>query len=115
MKGVSVLISQPDCVYASILQRAFGKPSAPLHTLQFGTIEGAKKAVAAGLGVSVLPHIAVKDLVATGELKVLPWQPSDPMFMYAMWYPEQCDEELLPPWLDVLKQVAAGWDSGLPS
>ena len=38
-----------------------------------------------GLGVSVLPRIAVQDLLTAGIITTLPWQPQRPLSIYAVW------------------------------
>jgi DNA-binding transcriptional LysR family regulator len=87
-----VLITHPGCVWTKMYESAFGpladRPTAPL---QFGTVEGVKRGVAAGLGVSLLPRIAVQDLVDTGELAILPWRPPESVATYAVWAEAQTD------------------------
>lgn len=77
------LIAQPDCLYARILAAETGISADA--ALQFGTLEGVKKAVAAGLGVALLPRVVVADLLAAGEAAVLPWRASAPARLYAAW------------------------------
>lgn len=83
LAGCRFVIAQPDCLYARILAAEIG--GAAEAALQFGTVEGVKKAVAAGLGVALLPRIAVADLVAAGEAVVLPWRAAAPTRLYAVW------------------------------
>ncbi len=81
--GGRFLIAQPECLYARILAAEIGPPAA--NALQFGTLEGVKKAVAAGLGVALLPRVVVTDLVAGGEAAILPWRAASPARLYAAW------------------------------
>ena len=41
--------------------------------MEFGSLEAIKQCVKNGLGVSLLPQIAVKNEIERGELVVLPW------------------------------------------
>jgi DNA-binding transcriptional LysR family regulator len=77
------LIAQPDCLYARILANEIGASTDT--ALQFGTLEGVKKALAAGLGVALLPKVAVTDLVHAGEAEILPWRATNPARLYAAW------------------------------
>lgn len=45
----------------------------PARTLEIGSTEAIKQVVAAGLGLAVVSAAAVKDQVALGKLKVIPW------------------------------------------
>jgi DNA-binding transcriptional LysR family regulator len=77
------LISQPDCAYARLLAAEIGEPHQP--PLQFGTLEGVKKAVAGGFGVGLLPTLMVADLVGDGVVAALPWRPRTAPRLYAAW------------------------------
>jgi LysR family transcriptional regulator, transcriptional activator of the cysJI operon len=44
---------------------------APEHTIEFGSNEGIARAVAAGLGVAMLPACVVRELVRMGEVRAL--------------------------------------------
>ncbi|QUQ65158.1 LysR family transcriptional regulator [Kutzneria sp. CA-103260] len=83
LAGCRFLIAQPDCLYARILAAEIGAPAD--SALQLGTLEGVKKAVAAGLGVALLPRVVVADLVADGEAAILPWRAANPARLYAAW------------------------------
>lgn len=83
LAGCRFLIAQPDCLYARILAAEIGAPADA--ALQFGTLEGVKKAVTAGLGVALLPRVVVTDLVAGGEAAILPWRAASPARLYAAW------------------------------
>lgn len=83
LAGCRFLVSQPDCPYARILAAELGVPAEA--ALQFGTLEGVKKAVAAGLGVALLPRVVVADMIADGEAATLPWRATVPARLYAVW------------------------------
>lgn len=105
LDDTSVLIAQPGCVYAAMLrQDDSGIAANAAQTLQFGTIEAVKKAVAAGLGVSALPRIAVTDLIAKHEVVALPWHPPTTPSTYLAWGEFQAEQELVQSLLSVLKQ-----------
>lgn len=45
----------------------------PRRTIELGSNEGIARAVAAGLGIAMLPARVVRELAGMGELKPLPW------------------------------------------
>lgn len=63
---------EPGTGTGRLLSAALGPGSPPLRVArQMGSTEGVKRAVAAGLGVSVVPACAVRDEVAAGSLRAL--------------------------------------------
>ncbi|WP_240136165.1 LysR family transcriptional regulator [Streptomyces sp. MUM 178J] len=87
LRTTPVLAPETGCSYRALLEAelagATGTSAVPL--LEFGTIESIKRGVAAGLGVGVLPEIAVADAVAAGTLAVLGWQPPFEVYTQIAW------------------------------
>lgn len=80
------IVTGPDCVYAQLYDAELGQQGVrAAGKLEFGTIEAVKRAVAAGLGASLMPRVAVGDLVAAGELAILPWHNTISLRTYAAW------------------------------
>ncbi len=73
--------------------------------LEFGTVEAVKRAVANGYGVSVLPQVAVRDLVATGELAELSWRPENSVDTYALWPRARDDLTILRAFISLTERV----------
>jgi DNA-binding transcriptional LysR family regulator len=106
LRDARILTSHRDCVYASLLP-ADSDGLAPPEQLELGTIEGVKKAIAAGLGVAVLPRAAVADLIDSGAVTALPWQPAVPVTTYAVWHDGRCEPPLLEAFLATLDRVVS--------
>jgi DNA-binding transcriptional LysR family regulator len=104
------LIVQPDCVYDAVLHAALdvGGPRA-LDPLQLGTIEAVKIAARSGLGIALLPRIALTDALADAELVELAWCPPVPVHSYLMWDAEQTDPRMLAALEVVLDAVCPRW------
>lgn len=67
-----VLVTEPGCVYREISESEF-LPNLPgAEPMQAGSLEGVKSAVIAGLGIGLLPKVAVRPLLSKGQLAVLP-------------------------------------------
>ncbi|MGW5419826.1 LysR family transcriptional regulator [Streptomyces sp. NPDC003943] len=75
--AVPLLVPEAGDCYRELLEAELaGAAAGPGPALlEFGTVESVKRGVAAGLGVSVLPEVAVADAVAAGALVVLDWRP----------------------------------------
>lgn len=53
--------------------------------MEFGTIEATKRGVAGGLGVALLPRMAVREELASGTLLALPWEPPFQLYTQVAW------------------------------
>jgi DNA-binding transcriptional LysR family regulator len=112
---VRSIVTGPHCVYARFFDTELGSHDVPPPTrLEFGTVEAVKRAVASGLGVSLLPRIAVSDALAAGELAVLPWSPATPLHTYAVWLESQNDSEIVQAFVSLVARVIAETAPGTP-
>lgn len=70
----TLLFSKVDCSYRRIFEAVLAQEQVgSLRQLEFWSVETLKRAVMAGVGITVLPEIAVADEVARKQLVVLPW------------------------------------------
>ena len=108
LRDERTLIVQPTCVYDTALQTSLaGERTAP--PLQFGTIEAVKIAARSGLGVALLPHVAVADLLRTGELVALRWASEVTVGSYVLWGEERDDSRLQSALESALDHVSGEW------
>ena len=83
LQGESVLLTELGCSYRNLFEHALIAAGVhPGETLEFESVEAIKQCVMAGLGIAVLPELAIRREVAQGRLKVLPWQEA-PMVVQA--------------------------------
>ena len=86
LMGAPMLGGEPGTGTGRLLQSYFGKGAAPKVTMQLGSTEAVKQAVAAGLGISLVLASAVRRETATGELCAIPFADSGPAKdLYAIW------------------------------
>ncbi|MBU8897173.1 LysR family transcriptional regulator [Corallococcus sp. M34] len=66
--------TEQGCAYRDLFERAWteveGKPAV---VAEMGSVTAVARCVASGMGLAVLPHVAVSDEVSRGELVPLPW------------------------------------------
>ncbi|MEU6817085.1 LysR family transcriptional regulator [Streptomyces sp. NPDC046860] len=79
LRDVPILAPESGRGYRRLLEGELGARPAPV--LESGTVESTKRWAAAGLGVGLLPHMAVADDIAAGVLVPLDWRP--PSAVYA--------------------------------
>lgn len=74
LQGEPVLLTEATCSYRQMfeqaLQRADVRPSAEL---EFNSVEAIKQCIIAGMGIAILPEVAVAREVAAGEMAALNW------------------------------------------
>ncbi|MEW5627831.1 MULTISPECIES: LysR family transcriptional regulator [Streptomyces] len=92
LAGGGLIGTEPGCAYRDLFEAelagaaAGGPGSAPgPDFLEFGTIEASKRAVASGLGIALLPRIAVQEELASGALVALDWEAPFTLFTQLAW------------------------------
>ncbi|MFE2432257.1 LysR family transcriptional regulator [Streptomyces sp. NPDC059373] len=84
LRGVPVLMPQAGCGYRELFERALSDDGRP-QLLEFGTIESIKWGVAGGLGVSLLPSVAVAGELASRALAAVAWKPPFTVYNQLVW------------------------------
>ncbi|MFF0446480.1 LysR family transcriptional regulator [Streptomyces sp. NPDC004609] len=86
LSGVQLVGTEPGCPYRDLFERELLEVTgAPPPFTEFGTLEATKRGVAAGLGVSLLPKMAVREELASGALVELPWEPPFRLYTQVAW------------------------------
>ncbi|MEU3372738.1 LysR family transcriptional regulator [Streptomyces sp. NPDC006711] len=86
LRAARVLAPEAGSVYRGLFEAELDDSAGrPVELLEFGNIESVKRGLAAGLGVSVLPAMAVADAVAAATLAVLDWEPPFEVFTQIAW------------------------------
>lgn len=79
--------TEPGCPYRDLFERELADWAPPF--MEFGTIEATKRGVAGGLGIALLPRIAVCGELASGALVALGWEPPFTLFTQIAWRREK--------------------------
>ncbi len=70
-----LLLTERGCSYRNLFEHALIAAGVhPGDALEFANVEAIKQCVMAGLGITLLPDLAVRREVARGQLRVLDWQ-----------------------------------------
>jgi DNA-binding transcriptional LysR family regulator len=73
-----IQIEEPNCCYRIILEAQLAEAGVqPGSVFEFSSVESTKKCVMSGLGISILPKIAVQQEIEAGQLKDLGWTGPD--------------------------------------
>jgi DNA-binding transcriptional LysR family regulator len=76
--------------------------------MELGSVEAIKQCAIAGMGVTVLPNIAVAEELAQDQLVALPWAgPSFEMATYVVWHRDKWLSPALQAFLDLTRRMLA--------
>jgi DNA-binding transcriptional LysR family regulator len=90
-----VLVAQPGCVFRKIVEDEYLGHVPGAAMMQIGSLEAVKSGVCAGLGVGLLPAVAVRSHLASGALVELPWRTSRRVITGMYWDPRRCPAEVV--------------------
>jgi DNA-binding transcriptional LysR family regulator len=102
--GENWIFTEAGCSYRSMMEGVLRDAATPIETsLEFGSLEAIKQCVAYGLGVALLPRIAVTDEVRKGKLAILPFQhPDIRVFRQLVYHKKKWMPRALQRFLDLL-------------
>ncbi|APB70981.1 LysR family transcriptional regulator [Paenibacillus polymyxa] len=85
------LLTEKSCSYRTLFHQFILKKGADALTeLEFLSVEAIKQCAVAGLGIALLPEMALKEELREGNLVALPWDLSDISFSAQMlWHREK--------------------------
>ena len=86
-----ILLSEKGCSYRTFFYRTLLRKGADsLTELEFNSVEAIKQCAMVGLGIALLPEMAIKGEVERGELIAIPWDLSEIRFATQMlWHQEK--------------------------
>jgi DNA-binding transcriptional LysR family regulator len=107
LTGETILLSRVDCSYRKSFERLLHEEGITrLTKLEFHSVEVIKRSVMAGVGITVLPEIAVAEEVATQRLVILPWsQGQIEVALLMIWYRDRWLSPTLRAFMEVAKSV----------
>ena len=99
------LLTEKNCSYRTYFDQSITKKGADALTeLEFHSVEAIKQCVVAGLGIALLPEMALKKELSDGEVVALPWDLSDISFSAQMlWHREKWISPSMAAFMEVAK------------
>jgi DNA-binding transcriptional LysR family regulator len=109
LRGETVLLPEaPEsgCAYRGQFERQLGSAGVvPPEKMEFQSIEAVKQCVAAGMGVSVLPSVAVSAELKAGTLAALQWGEPFEVLTQMSWHEDRWKSPALRAFLEVAREV----------
>lgn len=91
LENETFLLTESGCSYRTLLEDSFRSVEVyPKNKFEFGSIEAIKQCVIAGLGIAVLPEMAVEEDIRLGKMKELAWVNTlSPVFTQIAWHKDK--------------------------
>jgi DNA-binding transcriptional LysR family regulator len=109
LRGETVLLPEaPEsgCAYRGLFERQLGSAGVvPPEKMEFQSIEAVKQCVAAGMGVSVLPSVAVDAELKAGTLAALQWGEPFEVLTQMSWHEDRWKSPAVRAFLAVAREV----------
>jgi DNA-binding transcriptional LysR family regulator len=108
LAGETILLSKVDCSYRRIFEQILDQQAVQCGKLETYSVEVIKRSVMAGVGITVLPEIAVAEEVALKKLLILPWSADKiEVATLMIWYRERWIPPTLKAFMEVTKRGLA--------
>lgn len=103
---LSTLLTEQGCGYRNFFDRLLAEAAITRgSTTEFASIEAIKECVKAGMGLTILPRVAVRRELADRELIALPWQgPPLQVAMQLLWHKDKWLSPTLSAFLDGVRR-----------
>lgn len=91
LKEETFLLAEAGCSYRDYLVKWFERADQFIfHKIEFGSIETIKQCVLTGLGIAILPKMAIEKEQSEGMLKIVQWDPpDDTIYTHIAWHKDK--------------------------
>jgi DNA-binding transcriptional LysR family regulator len=106
LEGEPVLLTEVGCSYRNLFKRALAAAGVyPTTNLELNSVEAIKQCVMLGMGITVLPEVAVRMEVTQGRLVALPWsEPGFEVMTQLIWHREKWQSPALKAFLSLIRE-----------
>ena len=107
LEGETILLSKVDCSYRRSFEQILDQGNVrPGTTLEFNSVEAIKQCVMEGVGITILPEIAVAREIAYGKLTALTWGEGEmEVALLMIWYKERWLSPTLNTFMDMTREI----------
>jgi DNA-binding transcriptional LysR family regulator len=113
MAGQTLLLTEYGCGYRAKLDRVMAMQNIrPGHVTEFSSVEAIKQCVAAGMGIALLPAIAVAKELRQHQFKALHWAGSSlDIQTHILWHKDKWVSPAMAAFRDLLKDTLEDADT----
>jgi len=107
LEGKTLLFSRVDCSYRKTLEAVLNTEKIKYDaSLDFNSVAAIKQCVMAGVGISLLPEITVKDDISQGRMTALSWSEGEiEVACLMIWYKDRWLSPTLSAFMEVVQKA----------
>jgi DNA-binding transcriptional LysR family regulator len=107
LKDETFLLTKMGCSYRMLFENSLKSAGVfPMDKIEFSSIETIKQCVIAGLGVALLPEMAVKKDIIEGKMREIPWKGFEPsLFTQIAWHKDKWSTSPLEAFINLTRQI----------
>ena len=107
LEGETLLLSRVDCSYRRSFQWILDQEKVrPGTLLEFNSVAAIKQCVMEGIGITILPEVAVAQDIANGRLAALAWEAGDlEVAILMIWYKDKWLSPTLKAFMEMTRAV----------
>ena len=107
LEGETILLSKVDCSYRRSFEQILDQGNIkPGTTLEFNSVEAIKQCVMEGIGITILPEIAVAREIAQERLAALTWGEGEmEVALLMIWYKERWLSPTLSAFMEMTREM----------
>ncbi|MCL6631889.1 MAG: LysR family transcriptional regulator [Alicyclobacillus herbarius] len=116
LDGETILVTEPGCSYRSMWEQSLAAAGCTNPKIEFASVEAIKQFAIAGLGVTLLPAMAVKSEVESGLLRPLAWRgPEFPVVTQMCWRKDKWLTPAQRAFMDFTREALLDYGSTFPA
>ncbi len=102
----TIIVTEPGCSYRVMFEEVLASAGLQNTRMEFSSVEAIKQCVIAGLGIALLPEMAVSGEIQQGKLTALPWAgPEFPVITQMCWHKDKWMSPALQSFIGVSRNV----------
>jgi DNA-binding transcriptional LysR family regulator len=109
LAGQHLLLTEEGCAYRKKFERILhARGARPQGVGEFASVEAIKQCATLGMGIALLPEVAVANEIRSGALCVLPWRGPDlSMLTHVVWHKDRSMTPAMRGFLEALDDTPA--------
>jgi DNA-binding transcriptional LysR family regulator len=90
MEEATILLTESGCGYRSLFEHELASAGVqPTTVVEFNSVEAIKQCVMVGMGIAILPQMAIQAEVEEGKMVILPWTRPLQVMTQMIWHREK--------------------------
>lgn len=106
MESETILLTESGCGYRALFEHTLAEAGVqPMMVTEFSSVEAIKQCVMVGMGIAVLPQMAIQAEVEEGRMVILPWTRPMQVTTQMIWHREKWLSPAFCSFLEMVEQM----------